>query len=103
MPTRDAFYCALKRTDIYSSLTKLKAVEFALAAATTNIYNAGYNAGAATATAAASYAPGQIVATLPAGCAQPTVNGQTYYLCGNTWFSPANGANGVYYTVVPTP
>jgi hypothetical protein len=25
------------------------------------------------------------------------------YLCGNTWFSPAYGANGVHYTVVPTP
>jgi len=23
--------------------------------------------------------------------------------CGNTWFSAAYGANGVYYTVVPTP
>jgi hypothetical protein len=49
------------------------------------------------------WTPGQIVAVLPAGCAQPTVHGQTYYLCGNTWFSPAYGANGVYYKVVPTP
>ena len=24
-----------------------------------------------------------------------------YYLSGNTWFSPACGANGVHYTVVP--
>jgi hypothetical protein len=31
------------------------------------------------------------------------VNGATYYLCGNTWFSPSYGANGVYYRVVPTP
>ena len=64
-------------------------------------YAAGYNAGATT--AAVAYAPGQIVAVLPAGCATPTVNGQTYYLCGNTWFSPSYGANGVYYRVVPTP
>ncbi len=28
-------------------------------------------------------------------------NGATYYLSGNTWFQPAYGANGVYYTVVP--
>jgi hypothetical protein len=26
-----------------------------------------------------------------------------YYLCGNTWFKPAYGANGVFYTVVPAP
>jgi hypothetical protein len=25
------------------------------------------------------------------------------YLCGNTWFQPSFGANGVYYRVVPTP
>lgn len=42
-------------------------------------------------------------ATLPAGCAMPTVGGATYYLCGNTWFKPLYGANGVYYRVVPTP
>ena len=32
-----------------------------------------------------------------------SVNGQTYYLSGNTWFRPSYGANGVYYTVVPAP
>jgi hypothetical protein len=31
------------------------------------------------------------------------VQGSTYYVCGNSWFRPAFGANGVYYTVVPTP
>jgi hypothetical protein len=31
------------------------------------------------------------------------MNGQTYYLCGNTWFQPSYGANGVSYRVVPTP
>jgi hypothetical protein len=46
---------------------------------------------------------GAIYATLPAGCAQPVVQGVTYYLCGNTWFQPSYGANGVYYRVVPTP
>ncbi len=41
---------------------------------------------------------------LPAGCITPSVSGGgTYYLCGNTWFSPAYGANGIYYRVVPTP
>jgi hypothetical protein len=46
---------------------------------------------------------GQIVAALPAGCITPTVQGTTYYLCGNNWFSAAYGANGVYYRVVPGP
>ena len=27
----------------------------------------------------------------------------TYFLNGNTWFKPAYGANGVFYTVVATP
>jgi len=30
-------------------------------------------------------------------------DGATFYLNGNTWFRPAYGANGVFYTVVPTP
>jgi hypothetical protein len=46
---------------------------------------------------------GTAYATLPAGCIMPKVQGTTYYLCGNTWFQPAYGANGVYYRVVPTP
>jgi hypothetical protein len=29
--------------------------------------------------------------------------GTNYYLLGNTWFKPAYGANGVYYSVVPAP
>jgi len=45
----------------------------------------------------------EIVAAIPAGCATPVVQGVTYYLCGNTWFSASYGANGVYYRVVPTP
>jgi hypothetical protein len=68
-------------------------------AAAANAYSAGVAAGAASAT----YAMGQVVATVPAGCATPNVQGQSYYLCGNTWFSPAYGANGVYYRVVPAP
>jgi hypothetical protein len=78
------------------------------AAATSNAYNAGYVAGATTAPPApahvsASYAMGGIYAVLPAGCMSPTVHGSTYYLCSNTWFQPAYGANGVYYRVVPAP
>jgi hypothetical protein len=46
---------------------------------------------------------GQIVGALPAGCITPSVQGTTYYLCSNTWFSAAYGANGVYYRVVPAP
>jgi hypothetical protein len=46
---------------------------------------------------------GAIYPTLPMGCTSPNVQGETYYLCGNAWFSPSFGANGVYYRVVPTP
>jgi len=69
-------------------------------AATSSAYSAGYTAGAVAAT---TYSIGEITAALPAGCASPSVEGKTYYLCGNTWFSPSYGANGVYYRVVPTP
>jgi hypothetical protein len=68
-------------------------------AATSNAYAAGVAVGAASAT----FAMGQVVAVVPAGCTVPVIQGQTYYLCGNTWFSPAYGANGVYYRVVPGP
>jgi len=40
---------------------------------------------------------------LPSGCTSPNVGGTTYFLCGNTWFLPSDGANGVFYRVVPTP
>ena len=75
------------------------------AAASSNAYNAGYSAGATSSGAAATptYTVGQIAATLPAGCITPNVQGTTYYLCGNTWFSAAYGANGVYYRVVTGP
>jgi hypothetical protein len=67
---------------------------------------ANANAAAANANAAAAYANytmGEIVPRIPAGCATPVVNGITYYLCGNTWFSASYGANGAYYRVVTTP
>lgn len=57
----------------------------------------------ATVGAAAASSYGQVMATLPAGCVAQEVAGGTYYACGNTWFRPAFGANGVYYTVVPAP
>jgi hypothetical protein len=69
-------------------------------AAASNAYSAGYAAGS---TANPTYAMGAIYATVPAGCVQPTVQGKSYYLCGNTWFQPSYGANGVYYRVVPAP
>ena len=31
----------------------------------------------------------------------PEVNGVFYDLCGNAWFKPCYGANGLYYRVVP--
>jgi len=84
-------------------------------AGTTSAYNAGLAAGGGvppaavplpstpTAAAGSNFAMGGIYATLPAGCITPSVQGKNYYLCGNTWFKPLYGANGVYYTVVPTP
>ena len=71
------------------------------AAATANAYNAGVAAGSAG--AAGGYAMGAIYPSIPPGCAVPNVHGTTYYLCGNTWFQPQCGANGVYYRVVPAP
>jgi hypothetical protein len=70
------------------------------AAATSSAYSAGVAAGSAAAT---TYVMGATYATLPAGCIMPKVQGTTYYLCGNTWFQPSFGANGVYYRVVPAP
>ena len=46
---------------------------------------------------------GAVYSTLPTGCMTNTIQGQTYNLCGNTWFKPSYGANGVFYRVVPTP
>ncbi len=67
-------------------------------------YTAGVAAGVAVGGAASpTYAMGGIYPAPPPGCAKPTVGGNTYYLCGNTWFQPNYGANGVYYRVVPTP
>jgi hypothetical protein len=70
-----------------------------LAAGTSSAYSAGYAAGATNTV----YTMGAIYPTLPAGCATPNVNGVAYYLCGNNWFLPSYGANGVYYRVVSPP
>ena len=87
------------------------------AAANANVAAANANAAAANANVAAAHASvapagaangayqmGAVYGALPAGCISPNVSGGgTYYLCGNTWFSPSYGANGVLYQVVPTP
>jgi len=75
------------------------------AAATSSAYNAGVAAGAAIASAPPGgvYYMGANYAVLPAGCMSTPVQGTSYWLCGNTWFRPLYGANGVYYQVVPTP
>ncbi len=67
---------------------------------------AAYNAGVATGMAASpTYVMGAIYGTLPSGCSSSTVPvvDTTYYVCGDTWFQPSYGANGVYYTVVTAP
>ena len=74
----------------------------AIASANTSAAAASaYSAGVAAGAASVVYTMGQIVAVAPTGCATPIVQGQTYYLCGNSWLMPAYGANGVYYRVVP--
>jgi hypothetical protein len=65
---------------------------------------AGAVAGAAVASAARPvYALGVNYATVPAGAVMVNQAGINYYRVGSTWFRPYFGANGVYYTVVPTP
>jgi hypothetical protein len=63
---------------------------------TANAYAAGVAAGSA-------YATGAIYPTLPAGCVYSPTGGASFYHCGETWFSPSSGANGVYYRVVSAP
>jgi hypothetical protein len=58
---------------------------------------------AASAPAGGTYSMGVNYAALPTGSMTINKAGSTYYLSGNTWFQPAYGANGVYYTVVPAP
>ena len=72
-----------------------KGVAIGASAVASQAYSVGYAAG--------SYAMGAIYATLPGECSSPVVQGETYYLCGNTWFSPFFGANGISYRVVQTP
>jgi hypothetical protein len=64
---------------------------------------AAANAAAPRVVYAGGYAPGDIYAALPVGCAYAPYAGQSYYSCNGAWFSPAYGANGVYYRVVPPP
>jgi len=73
------------------------------AAATSAIVSAAAANAVATAGVVAAYQMGAAYAALPAGCGQATVQTATYYVCNGTWFSPAFGANGVYYRVVPIP
>jgi hypothetical protein len=63
---------------------------------------AGATAGVAVGVAAASAAaPHPAYAALPAGCIYRPL--PRAYDCGGMWLSPAYGANGVYYQVVPRP
>ena len=50
-----------------------------------------------------AYSIGAIYPTIPAGCASPVVQGITYELCGNNWYKPSYGANGIYYRAVAAP
>jgi hypothetical protein len=66
---------------------------------TSAAYSSGYVAGAS----GAPYSMGVNYAALPSGAIVVNKYGTNYYLLGNTWFKPAYGANGVYYSVVPAP
>ena len=69
-------------------------------AASSNAYAQGYAAGATN----TAYAIGSIYTTLPAGCVYTPMGSAAYYKCGGgVWLSPAYGANGVYYRIVPAP
>jgi ABC-type sugar transport system substrate-binding protein len=57
-------------------------------------------AAGAVAGAAAAYAIGSTVATIPPACGNRYVGGVNYFVCGGTWFQPFYGNNGVYYRVV---
>jgi len=49
---------------------------------------------------AGTYFPGQMVSTLPVGCASP-YPGPAFYLCGSTWFAGIIGPDGnLYFRVV---
>ena len=68
--------------------------------ATSNAYSAGYVAGANN----HGVRDGRYLSDAAgSGCMTPTVSGVSYYLCGNNWFLPSYGANGVYYRVVAAP
>jgi hypothetical protein len=92
--------CAAAAGAVVGMATGVAIATASTAAATTTAYNAGVVAGSVAAT---TYVMGTNYAVLPSGCASPNVGGTTYFLCGNTWFQPFHGANGVYYLVVPTP
>ena len=103
VPTYSAagcYGCAAAAGAVVGMATGVAIATASTAAATTTAYSAGVAAGAAAAT---TYVMGVNYAVLPSGCASPNVGGTTYFLCGNTWFQPSYGANGVYYRVVPAP
>lgn len=51
----------------------------------------------------AAPAVGTSITVLPTGAHSLVVNGKQYYQAGSTWYHPAFGNNGVYYTVVTPP
>ena len=46
---------------------------------------------------------GSEVMALPGSCNSVSAGGTTYYNCGDAYYQPHFGSNGVYYTVVPNP
>src|SRR5712675_1936084 len=88
---------------VASANTSAAAANANAAAANANAAAANANAVAAGGYTSTSYAMGAVYGALPTGCASPSMLGTAYYVCGNTWFLPSYGANGVYYRVVPAP
>jgi hypothetical protein len=88
---------------VVSASTSAATANANAAAANANAAAANANAAAASGYTGSAYTMGAVYGALPTGCASPNVHGTTYYLCGNTWFLPSYGANGVYYRVTPAP
>jgi hypothetical protein len=61
---------------------------------------AAIGAAAAANAVARNYAIGMSLATLPTGCVDRIVNGESFYICDGAWLAPRFGNNGVYYVVV---
>ncbi len=76
---------------------------YAGAAAAGAVVGAATTAAMANAAAASAWPIGVTYGYLPSGCVYVRRPMGAYYQCAGGWLTPAYGANGVYYRVVPPP